>query len=163
VTRRPLLTVGLVFLSAFGCTGGGDDAATGPPSCRPELTVPDGFAAVETFEQDQPGNADVEAHVGVRLSLRDHDGRDVLMAAGIPGEWGEGMSPAGEVSLAEGRTVALLTANRNDTWLARWDEGDRCDPRVLIGNGYSRQEFIELLARAGQFDPTGSPTPAPTR
>lgn len=34
------------------------------------------------------------------------------------------------------------------SWMVIWEEGNRCDPRVL-GNGFMRASFLEMLRAAG--------------
>jgi hypothetical protein len=66
---------------------------------------------------------------------------------GIPGEIGEGLPAAGQLELTEGSSAELV--GRDDVWIAIWDEGDRCDPRAVIGNGFTQETFEEALADAG--------------
>jgi len=89
----------------------------------------------------------VPDHVGVRLGFRDDERREFHVLIGIPGEFAEGLSVVGDLALSEGRTGVLV--GRDDVWIVTWDEGDLCDPRAVIGNGFTRDEFEDALGDAG--------------
>lgn len=135
-----------LLLLLASCTGGGEPGQGGStpqvPVCEPPMAAPDGFELLPRFEEEYPD------HVGVRLGYRDAERREVHVAAGVPGEWGEGLPVGGSVELAGGGTVPLLGSGRR-AWLAVWDAGDRCDPQVVLVNGFSRREFLGLLEDAG--------------
>jgi hypothetical protein len=38
---------------------------------------------------------------------------------------------------------------RDEVWFLTWTLGDRCDPRVVLGNGFSRKAFKATLVDAG--------------
>ena len=109
--------------------------------CEVRFAAPDGFAPIETFEDDYPD------HIGVRLGYRDDRRREFHVLVGIPGEIGEGLPAAGSVELAGGETGTVL--GRDDVWVVVWREGDVCDPRAVIGNGFTRSEFVAALTDAG--------------
>lgn len=152
---RLLSLLFLALVALPGCSPSGQSASEDRPKCQVGFATPSGFEPLETFEEKERG------HMGVRLGFRDQDRREFYVAAGIPGEWGEGMAPAGTVTLRGGRTAPLLSAAEG-TWLVRWDVGDPCDPRVVIGNGFSRQEFLELLAATGLGPSVSEPSPSAT-
>lgn len=140
-TARRLPVAALLLALPLGaCT---DDSRT----CETRFEPPEGFTQVETFEEEY------EDHTGVRLSYQDERDRLLHAAAGIPGEWGETASPEGVVPLVSGGEARLL-AGIEGVWFAIWDEGDRCDPRVLIGNGFERPEFMSALEDAGIASPS---------
>lgn len=66
---------------------------------------------------------------------------------GIPGEFAEGLPQLGDLPLSEGRTGFLV--GRDEVWIVTWDESDLCDPRAVIGNGFTKDEFIDALEDAG--------------
>jgi hypothetical protein len=138
VTRG--LALALVLVLA-GCTGSEPDEPDDRPVCEVRFAAPTGFAPLDSFEEEYPD------HVGVRLGFRDPQGREFHVLAGIPGEIGEGLPTAGELELTEGRTAELV--GRDDVWIVIWDEDDRCDPRAVIGNGFTRETFEEALVDAG--------------
>lgn len=37
----------------------------------------------------------------------------------------------------------------HDVWVLIWNEGDVCDPRVVMGNGFEREGFVAALRRGG--------------
>lgn len=137
--------VAALLLLLAACTGGGERERGGTPSvtaCEPPMAAPAGFEPLPRFEEEY---AD---HVGVRLGYRDAERREVHVSVGIPGEWGEGLPFGGTVELADGGTAALLGRGR-EAWLAVWDEGDLCDPRVVLTNGFTRRQFVDLLEDLG--------------
>jgi hypothetical protein len=72
--------------------------------------------------------------------------------AGIPGEFGEGLPDAGTVELVGGGT-GRLAGGVHEVWVLSWAEGGTCDPRVILGRGFDRRGFLELLRRAGVAAP----------
>jgi hypothetical protein len=113
-----------------------------PRECEPPLDPPDGFTQADELEEEY------EDRVGVRLTYQDDRDRLLDSAAGIPGEWGETATVVGEIPLTSGGT-AVLMAGVEGIWFALWEQGDRCDPRVVIGNGFERSEFLSVLEDAG--------------
>jgi hypothetical protein len=138
VTRG--LALALV-VALCGCTGSETVEPDDRPVCDVRFAAPAGFAPLDSFEEEYPD------HVGVRLGFRDPQEREFHVLVGIPGEIGEGLPTAGELELTEGRTAELV--GRDDVWIAIWDEDDRCDPRAVIGNGFTRETFGEALVDAG--------------
>lgn len=135
----------VLLLLAASCTGGDGDRADADariPVCEPPMAAPVGFEPLPRFEEAYPD------HVGVRLGHRDAGQREVHLSAGIPGEWGEGLPLGGTVALEGGGTASLFGKGR-PAWLAIWDEGDICDPRVVLTNGLSQRELVDLLETAG--------------
>jgi hypothetical protein len=141
--------LGLLALLALPACGGSDEAprADPPPVCEPGVPVPSGFEPLDTFEEPY---AD---HVGVRLGFRDDERRELHILAGIPGEFGEGTTPAGELDLTQGRTGRLYEGVEG-VWLVVWEEDDPCDPRVVIANGFTRDVFLDALVDAGLLPPS---------
>ncbi|HET7237004.1 MAG TPA: hypothetical protein VFK59_11315 [Actinomycetota bacterium] len=120
------------------------DQGTGPTDLVPVCDVsiePTGWQALPAFRERY---AD---HVGVRLGFRDGLGRELYAFAGIPGEFGEGMPAAGEVELAPGLVGRL--SGSGVVWVVEWEEGGPCDPRVALGNGFEREEFLDVVEEAG--------------
>jgi hypothetical protein len=139
---RRLGLLSLVLIAAAACSGSDEPPADERRVCEVRFAAPDGFAPLERFEEETYSD-----HVGVRLGFRDQQDREFHVLAGIPGEIGEGLPVAGEIELTEGRTAQLLGEDR--VWIALWTEDDRCDPRAVIGNGFSRETFEDALADAG--------------
>jgi hypothetical protein len=140
----------LVALSACrsGSTAGDGEPPEAVPRCQVVVEAPAGFQPLEEFRE---GYAD---HVGVRLGFRDLDGRELHAFAGIPGEFGEGLPPAGTLDLGGGRIGLLSGSGR--VWVVEWDEGGVCDPRVALGNGFRREGFLSVLEQAGIVTGFGS-------
>jgi hypothetical protein len=139
VIRRLVLCLALVALAA--CEGEAEEPVDDRPVCAVRFAAPNGFAPLDSFEEDYPD------HVGLRLGFRDEDRREFHVLVGIPGEIGEGLPSAGELALTEGRTARLVGEDR--VWIAIWTEGDLCDPRAVIGNGFTRDGFGAALEDAG--------------
>ena len=132
----------LLLLATTACTVGGTQEPT--PSrvvCEVRFAAPSGFGPLEPFEEEY------DDHVGVRLGFRDERRREVHVFAGIPGEIGEGLPSAGWVTLNEGGPMRVV--GRGQVWVVVWDEGDICDPRAVLVNGFSRREFVDTLAEMG--------------
>ena len=132
-----LLLVGATAFPLGGCSAPDEP----PVVCGVRFAAPAGSDPLEPFEERY---AD---HVGLRLGFRDDRGREFHVFAGIPGEFGEGLPAAGSVPLTEGRIGSL--AGRAQVWVLTWEEGGLCDPRAVLGNGYTREEFQLALADAG--------------
>lgn len=144
-TRRARrLTAGLLALSA--ACGGGSAASPEPPRCETRFTVPAGFEQTGSLEEPAPD------HVGVRLDFLDGEGRELHYAVGIAGEFGEGASVAGSLRVATGEDATLLGGGQ--TWILVWESAGPCATHALIGNGFSRGTFIEVLRESGVV-PTG--------
>lgn len=143
--KRRLVSLAMVLAAA--CSGSDDAPPAERPICEVRFAAPSGFGPLETFEEEYPD------HIGVRLGFGDDEQREFHVLAGIPGEIGEGLPDAGELGLTEGRTGALL--GREEIWVLTWREDDRCDPRVVIGNGFTRAGFLAALVDAG-LAPSGS-------
>ena len=124
-------------LTLVACGGG---AATQPSptadrtACEVRFVTPEGFERSETFEEPYPHA------VGVRLGWLDDEGRELHAFAGIP------------VELATGGT-GQLAGGVHQVWVLSWEEGGTCDPRVILGRGFDRRGFLELLRRAGVAAP----------
>lgn len=132
----------VLLLATTACTVGGTPETT--PSrvvCDLRFAAPSGFGPLEPFEEEY------DDHVGVRLGFRDERRREVHVFAGIPGEIGEGLPSAGWVTLYEGGPKRVV--GRGEVWVVVWDEGDVCDPRAVLVNGFSRREFVATLAEMG--------------
>jgi hypothetical protein len=136
------------ILGLVACARGGSSDQSPTPAtitCAPVFEAPTGFEPLETFEETYPD------HVGVRLGYRDEQRRELHAFAGIPGEFGEGLSDAGEIPLTRGGSGRLL--GRGTIWVLVWDEGDACDPRAVLGNGLERRAFLASLERSGIVTP----------
>lgn len=132
----------LLLVALSGCGGSERDApADERPVCEVRFAAPSGFAPLEPFEEQYPD------HVGVRLGFRDDERREFHVLVGIPGEFAEGLPVLGETELSEGRTGILVGSD--DVWIVTWDEGDLCDPRAVIGNGFTQSGFVDALEDAG--------------
>jgi hypothetical protein len=136
-----LLLVGAVALTLGGCSAPEEPRVV----CSVRFAAPAGFGPLEPFREQY---AD---HVGVRLGFRDDRAREFHVFSGIPGEFGEGLPAAGSVALTEGRSGDL--AGRAEVWVLTWEEGGPCDPRAVLGNGFTREEFQAALADAGLAPP----------
>ena len=139
IRRVPLL---LLLVALSGCGGSERDVPVDDrPVCEVRFAAPSGFAPLETFEEQYPD------HVGVRLGFRDDERREFHVLVGIPGEFAEGLPVLGDVALSENRTGVLV--GRDEVWIVTWDEGDLCDPRAVIGSGFTQSGFVDALEAAG--------------
>ena len=131
----------------------GSGAATQPSptadrtACEVRFVTPEGFERTETFEEPYPDR------VGVRLGwLDDRGSRAARVRRASPGEFGEGLPTPARSKLAAGGT-GRLAGGVHEVWVLSWDEGGTCDPRVILGRGFDRRGFLELLRRAGVAAP----------
>jgi hypothetical protein len=131
-----------LVLVLCACTPGRDEPERRDlVECGVRFAAPSGFEPLEPFEEEYPDR------IGLRLGFRDDRRREFHVFAGIPGEFGEGLRDAGTLELTEGRTATLL--GREEVWVAIWEEGGVCDPRAVLGNGFSRAGFVRALVDAG--------------
>jgi hypothetical protein len=137
---RLAVPVALAAMLTAACGASRADAPA-VQTCEIRFAAPSGFAPTETFEQRYDGR------IGVRLGFRDVRRREFHVFAGIRGEFGEGLPDAGTLPLTDGRIGVLV--GRGDVWFLTWTEGDRCDPRAVLGNGFSRSGFEAALVDAG--------------
>ena len=142
-----VLARAFVALASFAACGRDGDSDQQPaiPICEVRFAAPAGFAPSETFEEPY------EDRVGVRLGFVDEGRREFHVIAGIPGEFGEGLPAAGEITLIGGHTGHVI--GRGEVWVVRWDEGDLCDPRAVLANGFDRDAFDAVLVDAGLVAP----------
>jgi hypothetical protein len=140
IRRFGFLALAIIALAA--CGGPDEEVRDDRPVCEVRFAAPSGFEPLDAFEETTYPD-----HIGVRLGFRDEDRREFHVLVGIPGEIGEGLPSAGELELSEGRTARFL--GEDDVWIVVWEEDDRCDPRAVVGNGFTRESFQEALADAG--------------
>ncbi len=131
--------VALLTAVVAACARGSPDG--GPVRCESRLEVPPGFEMTESFEEDFPD------HVGVRLGLRDGRGRELHYFAGIPGEFGEGLPVAGSVAVVGPEQGQL--AGGDEVWVLVWDTAGPCAAHAVLGNGFTRRQFLKTLEVAG--------------
>jgi hypothetical protein len=143
--RRRSALACLLVIAAVGCTattdGHVEGSPPGPVACEANLKVPDGFDVTEGFEEPYPD------HIGIRVGFSDRQHRELHYFAGIPGEFGEGLPLDGPLQLATGEQGSLLGAD--ETWVLTWQTEGPCAAHAALGNGFSRQEFLDLLRESG--------------
>lgn len=127
---------------AAGGASAPDAGAAGPAVCDAQFAPPARFELTETFKEEYPDR------IGVRLGYADEAGRQLHAFAGIPGEFGEGLPDAGDVTIASGGR-GRLSGGPNDVWVLSWDEGGACDPRAVLGSGFDRRAFLAVLEGSG--------------
>jgi hypothetical protein len=147
VRARFLLALTTAGLLASGCgsnaapSRSGPAPSGGPAPCGTGFTPPEGFHPTERFTERYSD------HLGVRQGYRDDLGRELHVFAGIPGEFGEGLPPAGTVAVTTGQTAVLL--GRNEVWVLSWDAEGPCAARAVLGHGFGRRGFLGTLQEAG--------------
>jgi hypothetical protein len=139
VRALALLTLGLVLVTA--CTTADPERPHDEvETCEPGFTTPEGFQQTESLEDRY---AD---HVGIRLGFRDQDGRELHYFAGVPGEFGEGLPTRGSVPAATG--VDAVLQGSGEVWVLSWQAPGPCGRRAVLGNGFTRQGFLQTLRQA---------------
>ncbi|MGQ0668463.1 MAG: hypothetical protein ACT4PO_02120 [Actinomycetota bacterium] len=140
----PSLAVGVAFL-VTACPGGESDRAPVPESsvqaCRVDVTPPPEFRLQNTIRRSESD------HVGIRRSFVDAAGRVLHFFSGISGEFGEGMSVAGSLTVAGGEEARLLGVGQD--WVLVWSSSGPCAAQAVIGNGFARGEFLQVLEASG--------------
>ena len=140
-----LVGAGLLASVVTACAGeASSHDETSPEEARPcevGFTTPEGFRQTERFLDPYPD------HVGIRLGFVSDDGRELHSFAGVPGEFGEGLPPAGTVVVAQGLEGPLQGSN--GTWVLSWRAPGPCGVRAVLGTGFTRSSFLGTLERAG--------------
>ena len=140
---RSVVAAAVVLTTA--CGGPTDDPAHGSgeevPVCEPGFTTPEGFRQTEALEDPYPD------HVGIRLGFVDDGGRELHSFAGIPGEFGEGLPVVGRVESAGG--IDGVLQGEAEIWVLSWRAPGPCGIRAVLGNGFSREAFLDTLETAG--------------
>jgi hypothetical protein len=138
---RTAFALAVAVFVGVACSRDAGTPEPATPACEVRFAAPGGFAPLESFEERY------DDRIGVRLGFADARDRELHLFAGIPGEFGEGLPDAGSLPLTDGRTGTLV--GRDDVWIVTWEEGDRCDPRAVLANGFSRKAFEAALTDAG--------------
>lgn len=139
-----------VLLLAAACSSSAPPAEEpSTPTCEVRFAAPSGFAPLESFEERY------EDHIGLRLGFRDGQDREFHVFAGIPGEFGEGLTWTERLPLDDGRSGAMSGDMGHEVWVVEWREGDVCDPRAVLGTGFTRAEFLAALGDAGLIERSG--------
>jgi hypothetical protein len=115
-----------------------------PVECHIGIRVP-GFDVVDQSRVPMPDR------VGLTVKMTDAAGRKVLLKAGLPGDFAEGATPLGQVSVVGGLEGWLYGAG--SVWVLTWDSGGPCGPHVAIGNDISKYGFVVAMTRAGVMLP----------
>jgi hypothetical protein len=147
---RTATAVLLAAALATSCTG--DDSAAGPgtgpevagngkPVCRerPGRGV-EGFVLVRTRQVDEG------RHVALREEYRDGSGRRLFYLLGLHGGIGEGLVVRRHLELVNGHRAAFL--GRGENWIVVYRDRFPCPQVAVIGNGFRRGEFLDLLVDA---------------
>jgi hypothetical protein len=142
-----------------GCTG--DRPASAPqaqdasppgelPRCEASLGAPPpGFLLVRSRE------IRYRDHLGVREEYRHEDGRLLVHLLGVTGEMGEGATVAEDIELASGKIATLFGSGGSRGWSVSWPDEHPCPQVAVVGNGFSRGEFLAALTASGIL--AGSP------
>jgi hypothetical protein len=152
--RRAALLIAVAVLGA-GCTGDrpsadvassprADPHGGGPPRCQASPgSPPDGFVLRRAREIRYTD------HVGVREEYRHGDGRLLVFLLGITGEMGEGATVVEELELSTGGPATLFGDGDNLSWSLIWSDDPPCPQMAIVGNGFSRDDFVSALRESG--------------
>jgi hypothetical protein len=143
-TARAVLATAILAASCTGdrpIEGGTAGAGHEKPRCeaRPGRGV-EGFVLVRTRDIDEG------AHVAVREEYRDRQGRRLFYLLGLFGEIGEGLPVLEEYELVNGQRGRFLGRGRN--WILVYEDRFPCPQVAVVGNGFRRQDFLNLLVEA---------------
>jgi hypothetical protein len=153
VSRVALGALVAATILGLGCTGDrtaegeGAGLGRGKPTCRarPGRGV-EGFMLVKTQQIDEG------EHVAIREEYRDREGRRLYYLLGVFGEIGEGLSARRELELVNGERGTFL--GREANWILVYEDEFPCPQVAVVGNGFRRGDFLDLLVDAG-IVPTG--------
>ena len=90
--------------------------------------------------------------MGVRQEYRDPRGRVLVYLLGVPGEIGEGATVEDQVELTSGERATLLGTVGGKNWAVVWDGAFPCERNGIVGNGFERDEFAEILETSGVLE-----------
>ncbi len=88
-------------------------------------------------------------HLGVREEYRHQDGRLLVYLLGVTGEMGEGATVVEEVELASGKIATLFGSGGKRGWSVSWPDEHPCPQLAVVGNGFTRGEFLSAMTVAG--------------
>jgi hypothetical protein len=80
--------------------------------------------------------------IAVRETYRSDD-QTLTLFSGLRGEFGEGMKFLGRTQLRRGGEARLYGERSN--WVLTWQSVPPCNPRAVIGQGFSRRTFRRVL------------------
>jgi hypothetical protein len=92
-------------------------------------------------------------HVATRSEYEAPDGRLLVYLLGVAGEVGEGAAVAEDVTLRDGTPATFLGGGAN--WIVTWEEVPPCRQISVVGNGFTRAGFEEVLVEVGLLTPGG--------
>ncbi len=143
----------LVAVLGAGCTEDRpvripEPAAASPeaglPRCEASLgPPPDGFLLLRSREIRYPD------HLGVREEYEHEDGRLLVHLLGITGEMGEGATVVEDVELASGEPATLFGSGGDRGWSVVWVGEHPCPQLAVVGNGFTRDEFLSAMTETG--------------
>ena len=142
----------LVAVLGAGCTGDRPEGTPAPAPASPEAgprrcdaspgAPPEGFLLVRSRE------IRYSDHIGVREEYRDEDGRLLVYLLGVTGEMGEGATVVEDVALGSGDPATLFGSGGKRGWSVVWDDQHPCPQLAIVGNGFTREEFLAALTDA---------------
>lgn len=145
--RGIAVIVAIAGILGASCAGGPTPTASEEPGRPRCAAIPgralEGFALVDQI--DVPASD----HVGVRMTLRDPDGREITYLLGIEGEVGEGLPLVDSPVLADGAVARLM--GEAETWVLAWERDEPCVATAILGSGIERGGFLELLRGSGML------------
>lgn len=119
-------------------------ASTEPVRCSVGTRVP-GFQVTDSHAVPEPDR------VGLSVRMRDPAGHKLVFTAGVPGDFAEGATSLGQVSVMGGLEGQIYGAG--SVWVLTWNEGGPCGLHSAIGNDVSKRGFIVAMTNAGVMQP----------
>jgi hypothetical protein len=132
-----------VVLLGVSCTEDSTPATETPKRPRCEARPGRG---VEGFALHRAREIHYRGHVARRLEYRDTRGRRLFYLLGVVGETGKGPGEFEPVTLVNGTPATFF--GRRDTWGVFWRDDHPCPQMAVIGNGFRRDDFIDLALEA---------------
>ncbi len=143
----------LSLLVAGAACHGGSTSKTRLPSAASVPMCDVGFSRPSGFHLLDSSTEMLGDHIGVTKTYGDVAGHRLDFKSGMSGEAAEGMSLAGSLRVATGEEAELF---KNDVaWVLVWSPSGVCRPVVVIGRGFTRSSFLEVLRESEVIAPKG--------
>lgn len=142
--KRLLALIPCLTILGVGCAG--DLGAEGRlPTCNARPNDPAGYEFTGTQEIEGSD------HGGRTYGYRGPGGEEVTFFFGVPTDAAAGLPQVGQLPLATIGAGRLL--GQGGEWALAWRGQPPCDPMTVVGTGFTRKSFIQVLGQAHVIPP----------